>query len=345
MTDVTKNGKDGPRRRPFAAIASWIEARGETAVALGGAIAATIYASVNKITKVEDLAPVILGVLVVIAVAMVIERERRIKEGKRLDRLKKDIERTLEGIEILRTPTPYHVILNESVYDIEANGDANAARLKKLRFTQDDVIAIVDWWRGEGDPESVERLVGKAKPIETTPPAAQRAHLKATDVVHKYESRARKVGLVPLDRAYVRDEECDYVVDRRHKGLFPKNPDRAWIAVLESTTRVRMVVRWSERHPTEIRLIRELGTASGRPMKFTPERLDDGRSRFRIDIPEPQLGERIGVEWDWPAPSEKTPEETPTGAQQVQRFRRIRWLFSAKYRQEHRAKATRQDGA
>jgi len=335
VADVTNNGKEKPKRNPLATIASWVEARGETAIALAVSIAATIYAGLGKVDKVEQLAPLLLGVLVVMALAMVIERERRIKESDRLDGMAEDIGRTAEGVEILGTPTPYHVVVSESIWEIEGNGDAHTTRLKKLRFTQDDVIAVVDWYRGEGTLTDVDRLVGKAKPLEDTPVEDQRASLNATKVVHTFPSRGRELGLVPLDRAYVRDEECDYVVDRRTQGLFPKNPDRAWISVLESTSLMRIVVRWSDRHPTEIRLMRQHGPSAGRPLKFTPERRDDGRTQFRINIPEPRLGEIVGVEWDWPPPAPEGTPEPPS--KQAQGLSRVKWLTSAAYRRENRA--------
>lgn len=335
MADVTKDGEGKPKRNPLVTIVSWVETRGETATALAVAIAAAIYAGLGKVDKVEKLAPLLLGVLVVMALAMVIERERRIKESDRLDGMAKDIERTAEGIEILGTPTPYHVVRSESIWEIKGNGDAHTTRLKRLRFTQDDVIAVVDWYRGEGTLTNVDRLVGKAKPVEDTPVEDQRTSLNATKVVHTFPSRGRELGLVPLDRAYVRDEECDYVVDRRTQALFPKNPDRAWISVLESTSLMRIVVRWSDRHPTEIRLMRQHGPSAGRPMKFPPERRDDGRTQFRINIPEPRLGETIGVEWDWPPPA---PEDAPAPpSRKVEGLSRVKWLTSADYRRELRA--------
>jgi hypothetical protein len=334
VTDATKSGEDEPKPKRLTKIVGWIEERGETAIALAVAVSATIYAALGKVDTVGELAPLVLGVLVVMALALVIERERRIKESQRLDRIAGDLGRTAEGIEILGTPTPYHVILSESLWEIEANGNAHTTRLKRLRFTQDDVIAVTEWHRGDGKIESIDRLVGKAKPVEDTPAEDQRDSLKATQVIHTFPSRGRELGLVPLDRAYVRDEECDYVIDRRSKGLFPKNPDRSWVTILESTSLVRIVVRWADRHPTEVRLIRQHGPSAGRPLKFPPTTRDDGRTEFRISIPEPRLGEQIGVEWDWPP---TTKQELPS-TEQVEPVARLKWFVSAKYRRERKAK-------
>ncbi|HEY8808648.1 MAG TPA: hypothetical protein VIM28_01385 [Solirubrobacterales bacterium] len=211
-----------------------------------------------------------------------------------------EIQRTGDAVAVLASPAPYHVLVNESVWEIDGNGDAKAFRRKQLRFTQDDVITVTDWYRGDGGITNADFFVGEGtdsiaqgKPIDT-------AKMRPAKVVHTFPSRGRKCALVALDRAYMRDEVRDYLVKREGKGVFPQNPDRVWIATLESTALVRMILRWSDRLPTEVRLIRQMDTVSGRPVKLMPVQLEDGRSEFKAEIPEPRQGERIGVEWDWP---------------------------------------------
>jgi len=262
-------------------------------------IAAAVWAFLGKITTIEQLASATLGVLAVIAISMVIERERRLKDRNRTRKILEEIQRTGDAVEVFASPTPYHVLVNESVWEIEANGDAKARRLKKLRFTQDDVITVTDWYRGDGSLSDTQYLVGE-------PP-----NLRPTEVVHTFPSRGRACALIALDRAYMRDEVRDYVVQRSGKAIFPKNPDRIWVAVLESTSLVRVVLRWSGRLPTEVRLIRQMDMAPGRPVKFVPNTLADGRSEFRAEIPEPRQGERIGVEWDWPHEDDQEETEDP----------------------------------
>jgi hypothetical protein len=290
-------------------LGRWIEDRGDTAAALAVGIAAAIAAFLGHIKDVDKLAEAMLTVLVIIAVSMVIERERRLKDRRRLAKILDEIQRTGDAVEVLASPTPYHVLINESIWEIAGNGDVRAIRRKRLRFTQDDVVTVTDWYRGDGSLGETKFFVGEG-PDSIDIESTAIGHMHPAKVVHEFPSQGRDCALVALDRAYMRDEVRDYVVSRKGTGIFPKNPDRIWIATLESTSLLRIVLRWSERLPTEVRLIRQVDSAPGRPIKFVPT-TSDGRSEFKTEIPEPRQGERIAVEWDWPhdEPENDVPED------------------------------------
>jgi hypothetical protein len=241
----------------------------------------------------EELSTATLGVLVIVALALVHERTLRLSASERIDEVLAEVHKTRASVSVLDLGTPYHVIENDSMWDIHENGDAHARRRKLLRFAQDEVVSVVDWFRGDGEVTNITYLPGKP--------------------VHEFALDGRACTLVALDRPYVRDEEADFIVERDVKGVFTKTPDRIWVVTTDSTSLVRTGVRWpANRPPTAVRFFRKTDTERQKPVTVAPTLGADGRMEFVTEIQEPEPGERICIEWDWDPPQRPTVEGETT---------------------------------
>jgi membrane protein implicated in regulation of membrane protease activity len=233
----------------------------------------------------DALTTATLGVLVVVALSLVRERTLRLTASKRIDEVLDESLRTREDVKLLDSGHPYQVVVSESTWDIEENGDSHVVRWKKLRFAQNDVIAVVDWSTGDGTLVDTKYTPGKR--------------------VHTFNVDGRQSALVALDRTYARDEEQDLLIERTRKGVFMKTPDRIWVHCLDPTSVMRATVRWPlGRPPSQVRLIRRSDRDSGRPVVVQPIKSADDRLEFTAEVPEPTRGERLCIEWDWNPPTQ-----------------------------------------
>ncbi len=231
----------------------------------------------------DALTTATLGVLVVVALSLVRERTLRLNASKRIDEVLDESARTREDVKLLDSGHPYHVVVSESTWDIHEDGAAHVIRWKKLRFAQNDVIAIVDWSTGDGVATGTTYKPGKE--------------------VHTFVVDGRHSTLVALDRPYARDEEQDLLIERTRRDAFLKNPDRVWVSCLDPTSLMRLTVRWPiARPPKAVRFLRRSDWDSGRPVVVPPVKAEDGRLEFTAEIPEPVRGERMCIEWDWEPP-------------------------------------------
>jgi hypothetical protein len=260
----------------------WIGGHLEPVAALlAGAVAA--LAGLFGLLKGDALTTATLGVLVVVALSLVRERTLRLNASKRIDQALAEVVRTREDVKLLDSGHPYHVVVSESTWDIHDDGSTHAIRWKKLRFAQNDVIAVVDWAGGDGDTEQTTYNPGKA--------------------VHTFVVDRRNSTLVALDRPYARDEERDLLIERTRQNAFLKTPDRIWVFCLDPTSLMRATVRWpTTRPPQAIRFLRRSDSEPGRPVVVQPVKGADGRLEYTAEIAEPIRGERMCIEWDWEPP-------------------------------------------
>jgi hypothetical protein len=243
----------------------------------------------------DALTTATLGVLVVVAFSLVRERTLRLNASKRIDEAVAEAVRTRADVKLLESGHPYHVVASESTWDLRADGSVRVLRWKRLRFAQNDVIAVVDWSTGDGTALNITYKPGK--------------------VVHNFVVEGRNYSLVALDRPYARDEEQDLIIERERRATFVKSPDRVWVYCLDPTTMMRATVRWPlTRPPTAVRFLRRSDQERGRPVVVRPLKSDqDGRMEFTAEISEPSRGERFCIEWDWDAPPNPD-QETSTPA-------------------------------
>jgi hypothetical protein len=252
------------------------------AALLAGAVAA--LAGLFGLLEGDALTTATLGVLVVVAFSLVRERTLRLNASMRISETLAESIRTREDVKLLDSGHPYHVVVSESTWDLRDDGSVRVIRWKKLRFAQNDVIAVVDWATGDGTPTQTKYKPGR--------------------LVHTFAVDGRNSTLVALDRPYARDEEQDLLIERTREQAFLKSPDRVWVFCLDPTSLMRITVRWpTSRPPSAVRFLRRSDSDSGRPVVVQPVRSEeDGRLEFTAEIPEPVRGERMCIEWDWEPP-------------------------------------------
>jgi hypothetical protein len=184
------------------------------------------------------------------------------------------------------------------VWNLQDDGSAHVFRRKKLRFAHDDAILVYDWYQSDGK---------STKPVYKP---------EGSKEVHKFVSDGRRFTVVALDRPRNRGEECEFVSERTSERAFEKNPDRVIARALDPTGLLSITIRWPKnRPPKEVRIIRRTDADRGMPTSVRPHKARDGRMEETVKVLRPQLGERVGMEWDWePSPkpvSQATPEEAP----------------------------------
>jgi hypothetical protein len=268
-----------------ASAAKWIIGRLDTlAAVLGGGTVAVIAATGGL--EGHDLGTAILSLLSVVAFSMVVERSLRLKASQGIEEVRVDIQKLREALRVLESGSPYHVTVSESTWDIKEDGAVDLVRRKHLRFSQDDVVTVLDWLKVDGNIKS----------IKYRPAPGER--------VHSYESDGREHVLVALDRPYARDEELDFFVERSVEQCFMKTPERVTVHTLESTSLIKMAVRWpSSKPPHAVRFYRRTDAERRKPVVLQIVNNPDERPEVQIDAQDPEPGERICIEWDWEPPA------------------------------------------
>lgn len=274
---------DGDGRRVhhgrLASSMIWIAERLDTLAALAAGVVAVCLGILGAVSG-DELTTATLGVLTVVAFSLVRGRNLRLSTGTQLSEVRRDLQHLQTAVS---TGAPYHLVLHEVRWDLKADGSAQSVSRRRLRFLQNEVVSIADWSQGDGMLASDARyLPGSA--------------------VHPYSHNGRRYQLIALDRVYARGEELDFKVERDINGVFPSSPDRAGVLTLDPTTTLKIVVRWPVDRPARNVRLKRLDPAQ--QVKSTQDvtkdlRKEDGRQFYCIEEPEPILGGRTIIEWDW----------------------------------------------
>lgn len=284
--------------------AKWIGGRLDTLAALIGGATAAILVGTGSVESTKDLAALTLAVLSVVAFSLVVERSLKFKSGKELEEVREqvqkvgdDVQRAYQALRVLESASPYHVVESDSTWDIQEDGSVNVVRRKRLRFSQEDVVTVIDWVKGDGSIQGI-----------TYRPSASESP------IHSYINDGRQYSLIALDRPYGRDEELDFFTERRVENCFVKTPDRTTVVPLESTSLVKMRVRWPADHPPQaVRFSRRTDTERQKPISLSVTEGEGGRSEVQVEAERPERGERLCIEWDWDPPT-AAPAPGPNGA-------------------------------
>lgn len=154
-----------------------------------------------------------------------------------------------------------------------------------MRFAQNEVISLIDWSQGDGATQGVTYTPG--------------------ELVHGpyREADGRDYVLIALDRMYARDEELPFRTERLIHDAFPASSERVSIVALDSTSLLRLTVLWPiDRPPNAVRL--RIAKADGEfkienVAAAVLDKTHDGRVTYTKEVPDPELGGRTSVEWDW----------------------------------------------
>jgi hypothetical protein len=264
--------------------AKWVLGRLDALAALLTGGVAAVLAATGDLAG-QDLAAVTLTVLTVVALSLVVERGLRLKASHGIEEVLDELHKTRDAVRVLESGSPYHVVESESTWDIQDDGTAKLLRRKRLRFAQDDVVTVLDWLKADG----------KVNDIKYRPLPGRR--------IHTYDSDGRKHTLVALDRPYGRDEELDFYIERTIEQCFVKSPDRTTVHALESTSLIRMTVRWPvARPPRAVRFYRRTDAERRKPVVPPVVKGPGGHMEVTIEAQDPGRGERICLEWDWEPP-------------------------------------------
>lgn len=262
--------------------------------ALAAGITAVILVGTGSNEKPKDLAAITLAVLSVVAFSLVVERSLKFKSGKEIEEVRDEVKKIHQALRVLESGSPYHVTESESTWDIRDDGSVFARRRKHLRFSQEDVVTVIDWVKGDGAIKSISYH-----------PSAK------VDPIHRYVNDGRQYSLIALDRPYGREEELDFVIERTMERCFVKTPDRVIVVPLESTSLVKMKVRWpKDRAPSAVRFTRRTDTERQTPSSLQITRGEDDRPESQVDVQRPERGERLCIEWDWNPPEVPAPPST-----------------------------------
>jgi hypothetical protein len=274
--------------------ARWVGGRLDTLAALVAGVTAATLVGTGRVENSKDLAAITLAVLSVVAFSLVVERSLRFKSGKELEEVRDRVQTVLaqvqtthEAVRVLESGSPYHVVESDSTWDIQGDGSASVVRRKRLRFSQEDVVTVIDWVKGDGSIHAI-----KYRPSAEDSP------------IHSYINDGRQYSLIALDRPYGRDEELDFVTERTMEDCFVKTPDRITVVPLESTSLVKMRVRWPAGHvPHAVRFSRRTDTERQKPISLPVTQGEGGRPETKVEAERPERGERLCVEWDWSPPA------------------------------------------
>lgn len=287
--------------------ARWIGGRLDTLAALGAGAVSAVLVGTGRVESSKDLAAITLAVLSVVAFSLVVERSLKFKSGKELEEVRErvqavyeQVQKTHQAVRVLESGSPYHVVESASTWDIRDDGSASVVRRKRLRFSQEDVVTVIDWVKGDGSIEAI-----KYRPSAEDSP------------IHNYINDGRRYSLIALDRPYGRDEELDFITERTMQDCFVKTPDRVTVVPLESTSLVKMRIRWPVDHaPHAVRFSRRTDTERQKPISLPVRQGDGGRPETEVEAQSPERGERLCIEWDWspPAARPRTSNTTPAAA-------------------------------
>jgi len=260
----------------------WLGSRAHSALALVAAIVAVVGTELEWFTSTKDLTAVTLGVLTVVALALLIERGLPLSIQKDLRNLGDSVGQARGDIAALHTGSAYHVLEDKSAWEIEKRGEiSKVVRTKKLRFAQDGVITLLDYAGGDG--------TGRSEYSRGTP-------------VKDFKLDGRDFRLLLLERFYNRGDELDFEVRRTAKDRFPRATERVRIEARHVIFVLRLSVRWSsERLPTAVRLRTRTPTGQTTTTIVTGEVKTDsaGCKEYSVAVNEPELGGETAIEWDW----------------------------------------------
>jgi hypothetical protein len=277
-------GWDAKARKEVLRAIRWFFGRLDTLAALVGGTTAAVLAWAGHLNS-EELGTAILTLLSVVAFSMVVERSLRLKASEGIDEARADLAKTRETLRAIEVGSPYYVTESDCFWEIDEAGGCTSCRRKHLRFTQDEVVTVLDWMKVDGKPQS----------IKYRPEPGKR--------VHKYISDGRTHYLVALDRPYGREEELDFFIDRRVEGCFVTTPERVVVVAYEPTSLVKMTVRWPKgRPPKAVRFFRRTDAERQKPVAQTVKH-KKGQAEVTVIAQNPEPGERLAIEWDWDLPA------------------------------------------
>lgn len=261
MDSQNKRGIDGWLRR----AASWLGEFADPLLALLSGIAVGISGVFGWITG-DALPAATLLVLSVVAFSLLRERSQRLRTAKSMEDLGDKVAATEQSVQALHSRSPYHVIRDESVWDIErADGTLVLChRRKKIRLLQDDVLALYDWGWSDGQEDAPE-YTGAEK-------------------VDNFTAEGKSYSLLSLRRFYPRNAIVDLGIRRTMRNALTANQERINHNTLDRTELLIVIVIWPAARPPKATRINRTTAAGQRTSEDAAERLEIRNGRPAITV-------------------------------------------------------------
>ncbi|MHB8490642.1 MAG: hypothetical protein ACYDA6_00285 [Solirubrobacteraceae bacterium] len=290
MSQSAQAPKDASRSRQ---VLGWL---GDVIEPLVGATIGLVLGAmaVFGVPSQNTLAAATLLVLSALGFSLVRERGLRIDANGRVERLGRQQDETTAAVNAIQSGNPYSVLLHETTWDIEKLDGSLAVvtRLKKLRIDQNNVFALYDFSTGDG-----ERQV-------TYSPGHEAG---------EFFAEGRICTLVALGRVYYRGDHLDFRTTRTvHNGFMGIN-EAVSVETRDPTELMRLTVKFpTGAKLTGLRLSRATPTAEWRNEDVLNQIKDkDERPTYETEIPRPERGGSIVIEWDWEPSAASPPTAGP----------------------------------
>lgn len=261
----------------------WLEGRADPLLGLVLGVAAALAGLFGWI-KGDTLAAATLIVLSVVAFALLRERSLRIDANKALGELNESMDDVHESVASLHGRSPYHVVRDESEWDlVEKDGSlVHVRRTKRIKFDQDEVLSLYDWGSGDGT-EDEPQYTGATK-------------------VDTFQAEGKTYALLSLRRFYPRGHEMTLGINRTHRDALTKDQERININSLDQTKLLVMKIVWpADRPPSAVRLNHTTadGVRTSQPVDSRVVTGADGRKSYRVEVENPERRGLTTIEWDW----------------------------------------------
>jgi hypothetical protein len=269
-------------------VAQWAVSRADSVLAL---LLAGVFGVLGITGGAGDDAvrAATLAVLALVALTLVRlrsareETERHVESiGKSLGATQNSIDALQDAVAAIEGGEPWRVVDCALEWDIQSRELAKFTKWRRLRFYRNEVLALHDWFAGDG--ESRNEAVKPGTFVEEP----------------KQKIGEKEYSLILLPHPYKRGETQDFTLTREILNGFPNDEDeQVAIEVLEETEHATISVVWPpDKPPTEVRLQGKRVEAKTIPGDDVPL-LADGRRRYSHELIRPNLGDTLTLFWDW----------------------------------------------
>jgi hypothetical protein len=257
------------------------------------AIAGLVLAILGILGVLEgaELGAAILLVLSLLAISLIRERGLRADAAQKIGSLGVQLDETIDAIRGIQTGNPYSVLSTDATWDIVATDGSLviAERVKKVRFDQNKVVSVYDFWSGDGDRKN-EYSPGRE--------------------AGQFLGEGRWNALIALDRVYYRGEHADLKVRRTVRHGFTSTCESVGMVTEDATALLCMKIQWpKDCRPTALRLGTRTPAHEWRSEDVLSD-LDDssGRPVYTVPVRDPAKGSMTVIEWEWePVPQSSAP--------------------------------------
>ena len=197
--------------------------------------------------------------------------------------MKEEVTRGREAAEALLSGRQYKLLRTENTWDLcDPQGNkVIGTKKRKVRFLQDEVLAMHDHYESPGRISAFESL-------------APRQY----DQVDDFVVGGKQYFLISLRRFWRRNEETEIEFRRTLEGSFTNPRESVSVTVEEEVDELVMTVIWPDAHtPSRVFLERN----RQQDEEFDPEKLprnEEGRCYLHRTFV-PHRGDRISITWDW----------------------------------------------